>query len=178
MELLRTVSEKATGAAAKAISAACDEVEEEEDEHLYHTTGWTRELWMEALGLPAVVPPPEEQKGVKTAIGAARAKNARRHGQVGLTSSGAASGSATRGRDSECDGRDLRPCAAALRRRRRATLIGSGQAGWAITAPSQACTRQLQGRSRFDHPAPCCCKVRRCRIHDGSTSPTRTGKER
>src|SRR5688572_16706552 len=43
-ELLRTVSEKATGPAAKAISAACDEVEEEEDEHLYHTTGWTREL--------------------------------------------------------------------------------------------------------------------------------------
>ena len=76
-ELLRTVSEKATGAAAKAISAACDEVEEEEDEHLYHTTGWTRELWMEALGLPAVLPPPEEQKSVKTAIGAARAKNAR-----------------------------------------------------------------------------------------------------
>ena len=76
-ELLRTVSEKATGPAAKAISAACDEVEEEEDEHLYHTTGWTRELWLEALGLPAVLPPPEEQKSVKTAIGAARAKNAR-----------------------------------------------------------------------------------------------------
>ena len=76
-ELLRTVSEKATGPTAKAISAACDEVEEEEDEHLYHTTGWTRELWMEALGLPAVLPPPEEQKSVKTAIGAARAKNAR-----------------------------------------------------------------------------------------------------
>jgi len=76
-ELLRTVSEKASGPTAKAISAACDEVEEEEDEHLYHTTGWTRELWMEALGLPAVLPPPEEQKSVKTAIGAARAKNAR-----------------------------------------------------------------------------------------------------
>jgi rubrerythrin len=76
-ELLRTVSEKVTGPAAKAISAACDGVEEEEDEHLYHTTGWTRELWLEALGLPAVLPPPEEQKSVKTAIGAARAKNAR-----------------------------------------------------------------------------------------------------
>ena len=76
-ELLRTVREKATGTTAKAIAAACDEVEEEEDEHLYHTTGWTRELWMESLGLPAVLPPPEEQKSVKTAIGAARAKNAR-----------------------------------------------------------------------------------------------------
>ena len=40
-------------------------------------TGWTRELWIESLGIPAVLPPPEEQKDVKTAIGAARAKNAR-----------------------------------------------------------------------------------------------------
>jgi rubrerythrin len=69
--------EKASGTTAKAIAAACEEVEEEEDEHLYHTTGWTRELWMESLGMPAVLPPPEEQKSVKTAIGAARAKNAR-----------------------------------------------------------------------------------------------------
>jgi hypothetical protein len=29
-------------------------------------------------GLPAVLPPPEEEKDVKTAIGAARAKKARR----------------------------------------------------------------------------------------------------
>ena len=53
------------------------EVEEQEDEHLYHTTGWTRELWIASLGLPAVLPPPEEQKDVKTAIGAARAKQVR-----------------------------------------------------------------------------------------------------
>ena len=72
-----TAAEKASGSTAKAIAAACDEVEDEEDEHLYHTMGWTRELWMESLGMPAVLPPPEEQKGVKTAIGAARAKNAR-----------------------------------------------------------------------------------------------------
>jgi hypothetical protein len=50
---------------------------EQEDEHLYHTTGWALELWIEGLGLPAVLPPPEEQKEVKTAIGAARAKQAR-----------------------------------------------------------------------------------------------------
>ena len=36
-----------------------------------------RELWIESLGLPAVLPPPEERKDVKTAIGAARAKQAR-----------------------------------------------------------------------------------------------------
>jgi rubrerythrin len=76
-ELLRAVAEQAPKDLAKAIGAACDEVEEEEDEHLYHTTGWTRELWMESLGMPAVLPPPEERKDVKTAIGAARAKNAR-----------------------------------------------------------------------------------------------------
>jgi rubrerythrin len=49
-------------------------VEEEEDEHLYHSTGWARELWLDSLGLTAVLPPPEEQKDVKTAMGAARAK--------------------------------------------------------------------------------------------------------
>jgi hypothetical protein len=52
-------------------------VEDQEDEHLYHTRGWARELWMEALGLKAVLPPPEERKDVKTAIGAARAQQER-----------------------------------------------------------------------------------------------------
>jgi hypothetical protein len=76
-ELLRMVSEKLTGAEKKALTAACEEVEEEEDEHLYHTQGWCRELWVKSLGLPAQIPPPEEEKDVKTAIGAARAKQAR-----------------------------------------------------------------------------------------------------
>ena len=61
----------------KALKEAYEEVEDEEDEHLYHTTGWARELWIESLGMPAVLPPPEEEKDVKTAIGAARAKQAR-----------------------------------------------------------------------------------------------------
>jgi rubrerythrin len=76
-ELMRAASEKADKATAKVLHEACDEVEEEEDEHLYHTTGWTRELWIQSLGMEAVLPPPEEQKNVTTAIGAARAKNAR-----------------------------------------------------------------------------------------------------
>jgi rubrerythrin len=76
-ELLRVVADKSSGPTAKALAAACDEVEGDEDEHLYHSTGWTRELWLESLGLPAALPPPEERKDVKTAIGAARAKNAR-----------------------------------------------------------------------------------------------------
>jgi hypothetical protein len=62
----------------KAVKEAFEQVEEQEDEHLYHTTGWTRELWIQSLGLPAVLPPPEEEKEVKTAIGAARAKKARK----------------------------------------------------------------------------------------------------
>jgi rubrerythrin len=76
-ELLRQCAERATGDEKKALTAACDEVEEQEDEHVYHSTGWTRELWIQSLGMPAVLPPPEEQEHVKTAIGAARAKNAR-----------------------------------------------------------------------------------------------------
>ena len=35
-------------------------------------------LWLQSLGQPAVLPPPEEKKDVKTAIGAARAKASRR----------------------------------------------------------------------------------------------------
>ena len=59
------------------LQPAYEQVEEEEDEHLYHTAGWTRELWIQALGMPAVLPPPEETADVKSAIEAARAKNSR-----------------------------------------------------------------------------------------------------
>lgn len=68
---------KSGGKGSDVLKAAYDEVEDEEDEHLYHTMGWTRELWIESLGLPAVLPPPEEEKDVKTAIAAARAKGQR-----------------------------------------------------------------------------------------------------
>ena len=76
-ELIGELSKKLKGDEAKALKEAYEEVEEQEDEHLYHTMGWTRELWIESLGMPAVLPPPEEEKEVKTAIGAARAKHAR-----------------------------------------------------------------------------------------------------
>ena len=77
-ELIRELSTKLKGDEGKALKEAYDQVEEQEDEHLYHTTGWCRELWIESLGMPAVLPPPEEEKDVKTAIGAARAKKARK----------------------------------------------------------------------------------------------------
>ena len=76
-ELIGRAAEAADKATAEILNQAADEVEDEEDEHLYHTTGWTRELWLQSLGIEAVLPPPEERKHVTTAIGAARAKNAR-----------------------------------------------------------------------------------------------------
>lgn len=77
-ELIGELAKKAKGEMGSALKEAHKEVEEEEDEHLYHTAGWSRELWIETLGMPAVLPPPEEEKEVKTAIGAARAKKARK----------------------------------------------------------------------------------------------------
>lgn len=75
--LLGEVVKKAKGEQAKVIKEAWEKVEPEEDEHLYHTKGWARELWIESLGMKAVLPPPEEVKDVQTAIGAARAEQAR-----------------------------------------------------------------------------------------------------
>jgi len=77
-ELIHEIAEKSTGDLRQTLMTAYDQVEDEEDEHLYHSTGWCRELWIESLGMPAVLPPPEEEKEVKTAIGAARAKKSRR----------------------------------------------------------------------------------------------------
>jgi rubrerythrin len=75
-ELLGKCAEHLKGGEAKAIKGAYDEIEDQEDEHLYHTKGWCRELWIQSLGLTAVLPPPEERQHVKTAIGAARAEQA------------------------------------------------------------------------------------------------------
>ena len=76
-ELIGHVCKKGKGEETPVLEAAHGDVEQDEDHHLYHTRGWTRELWIAALGLPAVLPPPEEVKDVETAIGAARAENAR-----------------------------------------------------------------------------------------------------
>jgi hypothetical protein len=75
-ELMGKLADK-LGTKAGTLCDACEQVEDEEDEHLYHTKGWARELWLQALGLPAVLPPPEEIKHVTTAIGAARAEQSR-----------------------------------------------------------------------------------------------------
>lgn len=76
-ELLGQVAQAATGATAKALQEAYDQVQQDEQHHLYHTMGWCRELWIQSLGMPAVLPPPEEVKQVETAIGASRAEQQR-----------------------------------------------------------------------------------------------------
>jgi rubrerythrin len=75
-ELIGEIAKTSTNGA-ELLQQAHDQVEPEEDEHLYHTSGWTRELWIEVLGMPAVLPPPEEEQDVHTAIEAARAKKSR-----------------------------------------------------------------------------------------------------
>jgi len=76
-ELIGEAAENASEKVATVLKEAHEQVEEEEDEHVYHTKGWTRELWIKALGMKAVLPPPEEVREVKTAIGAARAQQSR-----------------------------------------------------------------------------------------------------
>jgi hypothetical protein len=77
-ELMGALADRMTGAVKQALAAAYQQVEDEEDEHLYHSKGWCRELWLESLGLPAVMPPPEETRDVKTAEEAARAAEQRK----------------------------------------------------------------------------------------------------
>ncbi len=76
-ELIGHVAEHTQGEVSRILKQAHAAVEKDEDHHLYHTKGWCRELWIDSLGFPAVLPPPEEVKKVETAIGAARAENAR-----------------------------------------------------------------------------------------------------
>jgi hypothetical protein len=73
-ELLGACAAQLDGAAAQTLKAAYERIEDEEDEHLYHSKGWGRELWLKSLGLKAALPPPEELKRVKTAVEAAEAK--------------------------------------------------------------------------------------------------------
>ena len=84
-QLIGEVSKKMTGADGKALKEAYQEVEDEEDEHFYHSKGWLRELSMQGLGLKAVLPPPEEEKHVKSASAQARVEQQRRSKKAGRT---------------------------------------------------------------------------------------------
>ncbi len=76
-QLIGEAAKNASAETAELLQDAHDQIEEEEDQHLFHTQGWARELWFNALGMKAVLPPPEEVKDVKSAIGAARAQQTR-----------------------------------------------------------------------------------------------------
>jgi len=76
--LIGELAKNADGDARSVLQQAYDEVEDQEDEHLYHSKGWCRELWLDSLGFDAVLPPPEEKQHVKTAIDAAKASKARK----------------------------------------------------------------------------------------------------
>lgn len=76
-ELIGHVGKHGKGESAKVLKTAYEAVEQDEDHHLFHTQGWSRELWIQSLGFPAVLPPPEEVRKVETAIGASRAEQAR-----------------------------------------------------------------------------------------------------
>jgi rubrerythrin len=73
-ELIGKCADKLDGTEAKALRDAYEEVEDQEDEHVYHSKGWCRELWIESLGMKAILPPPEEVQHVKTALDAAKAE--------------------------------------------------------------------------------------------------------
>jgi rubrerythrin len=77
-QLIGELAKSLGGEAARALADAYAEVEDEEDEHLYHTRGWCRELWLQSLGLPAEMPPPEEEQDVQTAEEAARVAKQRK----------------------------------------------------------------------------------------------------
>lgn len=66
----------------KLLAEAVHDIEGEEDEHLYHTAGWARELWIQSLGMKAVLPPPEEERDVKSMGEAAQAKATRTKGRT------------------------------------------------------------------------------------------------
>lgn len=76
-ELLGRMVEHLDGKLRDAVAEAYDEVADQEAHHLFHAMGCARELWLDYLGVPAALPPPEEEKQVATQIGAGRAEKQR-----------------------------------------------------------------------------------------------------
>ncbi len=76
-ELLAHLVKHGKGPIRTLLKQAVEEVEQQEDHHLFHTKGWSRELWLQTLGFDPVLPPPEEIRNVESAIGASRAQQAR-----------------------------------------------------------------------------------------------------
>ena len=75
-ELLGRAAEGLDGPTADLLAAAYEAVSPDEDEHLAHSAGWARELWLDSLGLEAELPPPEEKEGEDAKSPAERARKA------------------------------------------------------------------------------------------------------
>ena len=73
-ELIGACAKAYEGRIRQTLRAAYNEIEDEEDEHLYHTKGWCRELWLKSLGIAATLPPAEEKRDVKSAVEAEKAR--------------------------------------------------------------------------------------------------------
>lgn len=76
-QLIGLIAKEAPEPMAAVLREAYDEIEDQEDEHFFHTRGWVRELAADTLGIKTVLPPPEEKMDVKSAMGAATAEAAR-----------------------------------------------------------------------------------------------------
>jgi hypothetical protein len=73
-ELLSKCAQEMDGTPeANLLRSAAEKMEDQEDEHLYHSRGFCRELWLKSLGMKAFLPPPEEKQKVKSAASAQRA---------------------------------------------------------------------------------------------------------
>ena len=77
-QLIGLCAKEAPDRMKQVLQKAYDEIEDQEDEHYYHSRGWARELAAEYLGIPAILPPPEEKMEVKSATAAATAEKGRR----------------------------------------------------------------------------------------------------
>jgi hypothetical protein len=77
-QLIGAAAKTLTGNEQEILQGAYAEVEAEEDEHLYHSTGWARELHLQALGLPAELPPIEETRHVESEEQAAAVRKERK----------------------------------------------------------------------------------------------------
>lgn len=77
-ELIGKCAKQLPGDQRQLLANAYEQIEDQEDEHLYHSKGWCRELWIKSLGMHAILPPPEEVEDVKTAKQAAEAEE---HGE-------------------------------------------------------------------------------------------------
>jgi hypothetical protein len=71
------------GTGSRALVDAVDEVGDQANGHLCYTTGRTRELWVEAFWMEAVLPPPEAKRDGRYIAEAAEAGEARAEGLHG-----------------------------------------------------------------------------------------------